>query len=70
MIFKNIINKRIGTYPCNDYLNNALRILLQDEPSAISFWAIQEIICCIQSAGGYFFEDVEQSLKEHGYFKY
>ena len=67
--FKSIINKRIGVYPCNDYLNNSLRYLLREEPTDNVVFAISEIIYCVKTADGYFAEDVKKTLKERGYIK-
>ena len=60
-------NKRFGVYPCNDYLNNSLRYLLQEEPTDNVISAISEIIYCVQTGNGYFVKDVKKTLKERGY---
>ncbi len=64
------IKKRIrqfAVYPCNDYLNSALRYLLDAEQTYEIDHAILEIIYCIRYAHGELFEDVEKNLKERGY---
>jgi len=67
MLFTKRKNKRFGVYPCNDYLNNALRLLLQEEPTDNVVHAISEIIYCVREANGHFVRDVKKILKERGY---
>lgn len=65
-------NYKYGNYPCNDYLNNALRFLLcDDDPHrpAVAH-AISEICYCIQRADGKFADDVAEKLKETGLCPY
>ena len=60
-------DKKYGQYPCNDYLNNALRFLLGEEqytPRIIN--AISEICYCISKAGGRYYDDVAKKLAETG----
>ena len=53
-----------GEYPCNDYLNNALRFLMQDdEPNK---GAVHEICYCISKANGRFADDVKSELTARG----
>lgn len=65
-------NKQYGEYPCNDYLNNALRALLKDEnqyrPNIAS--AIGEICYCIMKADGQYADDVAKRLAETGLCPY
>ena len=67
MLFTKRKNKRFGIYPCNDYLNNTLRLLLQEEPTDNVVHAISEIIHCVHEANGHFVRDVKKTLKERGY---
>ena len=53
-----------GTYPCVDYLNNALRYLLNEEQ--INENAISEICHCIKKAQGEIYSDVVHKMKEKG----
>lgn len=59
---------QFGEYPCNDYLNNALRALLSDEnprrPAVAN--AISEICYCIMKADGKYADDVTKKLAETG----
>lgn len=56
----NKTDKKYGQYPCNDYLNNALRDLLNDNPNTKE--AISEICYCISKGDGYFCDDVKEKL--------
>lgn len=61
-----------GEYPCNDYLNNALRSLLMDDdphrPTVAN--AIGEICYCIMKADGKYADDVAKRLAETGLCPY
>lgn len=59
---------RYGKYPCNDYLNNALRFLLKNENphQPLIANAIAEICYCIGKADGHFADDVAKKLAETG----
>lgn len=61
-------DEEYGQYPCVDYLNNALRLLLGEEqytPRMIN--AISEICFCIHRAGGRYHDDVAKKLAETGF---
>jgi len=62
--FYNLISNfnRYGEYPCIDYLNNALRYLLEDEKPNVN--AINEIVYCIKKAKGRIYADVSKKLNE------
>jgi hypothetical protein len=62
-IFKKKTNP-YGEYPCVDYLNNALRSLLNDEHP--NTFAISEICYCILKADGKFHGDVAHELAMKG----
>jgi len=60
-------NNKFGKYPCNDYLNNALRFLLRNGEGDREL-AIEEIVYAIRKADGYLCDDVKEkinSLKEN-----
>lgn len=59
---------KYGEYPCNDYLNNALRCLLKDDNPRrpVIANAISEICYCISKADGHFADDVAKRLAETG----
>ena len=59
---KLFVHKLLGKYPCNDYLNNALRFLLSENPNIDK--AISEIKYAIQKSGGVIFDDVLVKLNE------
>lgn len=60
-----------GEYPCNDYLNNALRALLADDPCRPTVAnAIGEICYCIMKADGKYADDVAKRLAETGLCPY
>ena len=62
MIEKMFAN-HFGTYPCNVYLNNAIRFLLKVEPSNDDVnSAISEICYAIYKANGSFAKDVKEEL--------
>ncbi len=64
----NKTDKEYGQYPCNDYLNNALRDLLNDNPNTKE--AISEICWCIRKGNGYFCDDVKEKLIKMGLCPY
>ncbi len=61
-------DKQYGEYPCNDYLNNALRDLLNDNLNTKE--AISEICWCIRKGNGYFCDDVKEKLIKMGLCPY
>lgn len=57
----------LGEYPCDDYLNNALRFLLRTgsrDPLIVS--SISEICHCISKSRGRFADDVAHELAKTG----
>lgn len=52
------------TYPANDFINNALRILLKDFKTNET--AIKELYYAVCAAGGYFYEYNAIELYKHG----
>jgi hypothetical protein len=54
-------NNMFGKYPCNDYLNNALRFLLRNGEGDREL-AIEEIVYAIRKADGYLCDDVKQKI--------
>lgn len=50
-----------GKYPCNDYLNNALRFLLRNGVGDREL-AMEEIINAIHKADGYLCDDVAEKI--------
>ena len=60
----NKFKKQIGSYPCVDYLNNALRALLEEEE--LNKLAIREICYCLSYAQGQIFPDIEALLIKKG----
>ncbi len=61
-----------GEYPCSDYINNALRFLLEsDDPHHLLIAnAIGELCYCISKANGYYHDDVARKLAETGLCPY
>ena len=55
-------NNLFGKYPCNDYLNNALRFLLRNNDGDREL-AIEEIVYAIRKADGYLYDDVKATLE-------
>jgi len=60
--------EKYGDYPCEHYLNNALRFLVYDENS--NKGAISEICYCIHRAGGEIYPAVKQVLIEKGLYPF
>ena len=58
--------KNYGKYPCDVYLNNALRFLCRENNKR----AASEICYCIHAAGGELRDDVKQLLVEKGWFPF
>lgn len=56
-------NNIFGKYPCNDYLNNALRFLLRNGEGDREL-AIEEIVYAIRKADGYLCDDVKEKILE------
>lgn len=56
-------NNMFGKYPCNDYLNNALRFLLRNSEGDREL-AIEEIVYAIRKADGYLCDDVKEKINE------
>ena len=54
-------NKKYGKYPCQDYLNNALRYLAADK--VMNMDAMLEICHCLHKAGGEIYPDVLALIK-------
>ena len=54
-------NNMFGKYPCNDYLNNALRFLLRNSEGDREL-AIEEIVYAIRKADGYLCDDVKEKI--------
>lgn len=52
---------RFKEYPCNDYLNNALRFLLRNADGDREN-AIEEIVHAVIKADGYLFDDVAEKI--------
>ena len=67
-MFKRKKKEVYGEYPCNDYLNNALRFLLDEKPDTKE--AISEICYCISKGNGYFCDDVKEKLVRTGLCPY
>lgn len=57
------MNKKYGKYPCNDYLNNAIRFLLRNKEGDREL-AIEEIVYAIHKADGRIYDDLARQLKE------
>lgn len=58
-------------YPCDAYLNNALRYLLREVEYTPGIRnAISEICYCISKAGGQYHDDVAKKLAETGLCPY
>ena len=55
-------------YPCNDYLNNALRFLLREEKSHNIDLAISEICWAIKKANGVFADDIKEEIIKRNLF--
>lgn len=56
-------NAWFGRYPACDMLNNALRLIFQDnELSKNELIATLDIIHAIQKGGGYFHEDLKEKV--------
>lgn len=59
-------DKWLGQYPAINYLNNAIRFILDGNTET----AIQEIIYAMAKADGYIVDDVREKLFEHDdYYK-
>ena len=56
-------NNMFGKYPCNDYLNNALRFLLRNGEGDREL-AIEEIVYAIRKADGYLCDDIKEKINE------
>lgn len=54
-------DKRLGQYPAINYLNNAIRFILNGDTET----AIEEIIYALSEADGYINDDVKEKLLEH-----
>ena len=67
--FKGVFPNKYSNYPCEDYLNNALRWLFRMDKSDYVDRAVMEIVHCMQHSKYQFFTDVERILKEDGYIK-
>lgn len=57
-------NEKCGKYPCIDYLNNSLRLLLREDN--LNEDAISEICYCIRKADGKIYDDVIESMNDKG----
>ena len=64
----NKYRNKYGEYPCNDHLNNALRLLLEDEKPNAN--AIAEICYCVRKANGHYADDVARKLALTGLCPY
>lgn len=53
-------NARFGKYPSCDMLNNAIRFIRDGDTES----ALMEIICAIEKADGYFYEEVKPVVEE------
>ena len=62
MLIFNRKSKYFGRYPACDFLNRALRLLLEHPQENRE--AIEEICHAISKAGGYFYDDVNQKLAD------
>ena len=71
-LFHKSNNKEYGGYPCNDYLNNALRFLMNacdsGDVDLQVLSAIHEICYAISKAQGKFYDDVKAELMKRKFW--
>ena len=53
-------NSAFGRYPSCDFINNAIRFLLDGRTDV----ALEELVYAIEKADGYFHEDIAEKIKE------
>lgn len=53
-------NARWGSYPCCDFVNNALRFILDGEADC----AVEELLQAIWRADGYIYDDLKERVNE------
>lgn len=58
-------NKRFGTYPCCDLINNAILFMLEDKKDV----AITELIHTLSKSNGYMYDNVKENLIQQGFIK-
>lgn len=62
--------KRKYGYPECDYLNNAIRFLLEDIEHKKTVTAVEEICYALAAMDGYVYDDLKVTLKEKGIFNF
>ena len=67
-ILKKDKDDKYSKYPSIDYLNNAIRILLNEKCNDNIINAIQEICYAIEKANGTFHSDVKKELISRNYW--
>ena len=55
-------DRRMGEYPCIDYVNNAMRYLMHDPP--LVEVALEELYWAVTKSGGRFYDDVKTKYEK------
>lgn len=53
-------NAIFGKYPCCEFVNNAIRYVLDGKTDA----AVEELVQCIYKSDGYLHEDLQEKVNE------
>jgi hypothetical protein len=53
-------NAIFGKYPCCDFVNNAIRFILDGKTDA----AVEELVKCIYKSNGHLHEDLQEKVNE------